>query len=71
VLATSPFIAFVPVTDMDVARTFYGSTLGLPVLEESPFALVVSARGTPSGDLVAWFPDPFGNTLSLTSFQVS
>jgi FTR1 family protein len=26
---------------------------------------------SPNGDLVAWFTDPFGNTLSLTSFLAS
>src|SRR6202034_2177162 len=28
------------------ARHFYGDVLGLPVLEESPFAVVVDAMGT-------------------------
>jgi catechol 2,3-dioxygenase-like lactoylglutathione lyase family enzyme len=112
---------FIPVTDVVVARMFYESTLGLDVIDDSPFALVVEANGTtiritpvpelrpqpftiagwqvtdiavtgeelvergvtfnrydgmeqtsdgvwtsPSGDLVAWFLDPDGNTLSLT-----
>jgi catechol 2,3-dioxygenase-like lactoylglutathione lyase family enzyme len=125
-LSSAPFISFIPVTDLAVARTFYESTLGLPVVEEGPFALVVRANGTkiritpvpefvpqpftiagwdvedvdatiaalvsrgvafnrydgmeqrdngawesPNGDLVAWFTDPFGNTLSLTSFLIS
>jgi hypothetical protein len=26
---------------------------------------------TPGGDLVAWFKDPDGNTLSLTTFTAS
>ena len=60
-LAPAPFIAFIPVTDVAVARTFYESTLGLPVVEEGPFALVVSAHGTkiritPVPDFV---PQPF------------
>jgi catechol 2,3-dioxygenase-like lactoylglutathione lyase family enzyme len=126
VLADAPFIAFIPVTDVVEARSFYEGTLGLPVVEEGPFALVVDANGTdiritpvpsftpqpftiagwdvedvdaviavlvsrgvvfnryegmeqrengawesPNGDLVAWFTDPFGNTLSLTSFLPS
>jgi catechol 2,3-dioxygenase-like lactoylglutathione lyase family enzyme len=121
-LGETPFVAFVPVSDLDQARRFYVSTLGLPVTEESPFALVVDANGTPlritpvpdlrpqpftiagwavpdveaaldalvsrgvtftryegmgqdakgiwiapSGDRVAWFTDPDGNTLSLSS----
>jgi catechol 2,3-dioxygenase-like lactoylglutathione lyase family enzyme len=119
-------VAFIPVTDIAAARAFYESTLGLPVLDASPFALVVDANGThvritpvpdlvpqpfticgwevedieatvaelagrgvrfthydgmkqrsngvwasPSGDLVAWFVDPDGNTLSLTEFTGS
>jgi catechol 2,3-dioxygenase-like lactoylglutathione lyase family enzyme len=122
-LGNAPLMAFIPVTDVGVAREFYESTLGLSVTEESPFALVVDANGTklritpvpdlqpqpftisgwevpdvdatvdalvargvrfnrydgmaqrangvwvsPNGDLVAWFVDPDGNTLSLTTF---
>jgi predicted enzyme related to lactoylglutathione lyase len=122
-LGNAPLIAFVPVRDIDEARRFYVSTLGLAVTEESPFALVVDANGTmlritpvpdlqpqpftiagwavpdieatvdalvsvgvsfnrydgmkqdakgiwnaPDGGRVAWFADPDGNTLSLTSF---
>ena len=122
-LGNAPLIAFIPVTDVGVAREFYESTLGLSVMEESPFALVVDANGiklritpvpdlqpqpftiagwevpnidaavdalvargvtfnryegmgqrangvwaSPDGDLVAWFADPDGNTLSLTTF---
>jgi catechol 2,3-dioxygenase-like lactoylglutathione lyase family enzyme len=121
VLQHAPLVAFVPVTDIATARAFYESTLGLPVVDDSPFALVVDANGTnlritpvpdlraqpftiigwevagieetvdelarrgvmfthydgmdqttggvwmsPSGDRVAWFVDPDGNTLSLT-----
>jgi catechol 2,3-dioxygenase-like lactoylglutathione lyase family enzyme len=124
VLGASPFVGFIPVADIAVARSFYVSTLELPVIDESPFALVVDAFGTsvritpvgaftpfpftiagwevedidattavladrgvvftryegmeqrdngvweaPSGDLVAWFTDPDGNTLSLTEFN--
>ena len=116
-------MAFIPVTDVATARSFYESTLGLSMIDDSPFALVVDANGTkvritpvpdlgphpftilgwevadieavveglvardvgftrydgmdqradgvwasPSGDLVAWFVDPDGNTLSLTQF---
>ena len=123
-LGDAPLMAFIPVTDVGVARDFYESILGLEVVEENPFALVVDADGTklritpvphlqpqpftiagwvvpdidaavaaltargvtfthydgmqqrsngvwasPSGDLVAWFVDPDGNTLSLTTFS--
>ena len=119
----APLMAFIPVSDLAAARTFYESTLGLAVREESPYALVLDAAGTmlhltpvselrvqpftiagwqvpdvgsviddlsalgvafiryegmdqdgrgiwttPGGDQVAWFRDPDGNTLSLTTF---
>jgi len=123
VLAGTPFIAFIPVRDTAAARNFYEGTLGLPVVEDTLFALVIDANGTmlrvtpvaelapqpftiagwrvpditttvrgltergvgftrydgmgqddlgiwttPGGDKVAWFRDPDGNTLSLTTF---
>lgn len=40
------YVGFVPVRDLDAARAFYVDQLGLSVLEESPFALVVDAHGT-------------------------
>jgi catechol 2,3-dioxygenase-like lactoylglutathione lyase family enzyme len=122
-LTGAPFIGFVPVRDVAAARDFYTETLGLPVLDDTPFALVLEAGGTmlrvtpvgelkaqpftvagwkvpditatvrdlagrgvaftrydgvdqddlgiwttPGGDRVAWFTDPDGNTLSLTTF---
>jgi catechol 2,3-dioxygenase-like lactoylglutathione lyase family enzyme len=123
VLADAPFIGFIPARDLAAARAFYEGTLGLRVVEDTPFALVLDAAGTmlrvtlvpghtagpftvagwnvpdigaavrdlagrgvqfarydgmtqddlgvwtaPGGDLVAWFQDPDGNTLSLTAF---
>ena len=114
--------AFIPVSDLNRARQFYESILGLRVTAADSFAVVVEANGTtvrithvpdltpqaftiagwevgdieaiidelvargvefrrydgmgqnekgiweaPGGDLVAWFPDPDGNTLSLSS----
>jgi catechol 2,3-dioxygenase-like lactoylglutathione lyase family enzyme len=122
-LGKASFVGFIPVHNAGVARAFYEGTLGLLVLEDSPFALVLDANGTmlrvtpvpdfvvqqftiagwqvpdvgatvrslsdqgvpfsryegmlqddlgvwlaPSGDQVAWFKDPDGNTLSLTQF---
>jgi catechol 2,3-dioxygenase-like lactoylglutathione lyase family enzyme len=122
-LEDAELIAFIPVSDLQAARWFYGSTLGLRITDENPFAVVVDANGTmlrltevsdltpqpftiagwqvpdidvtidtlvergvtfrhfdslgqnakgiwetPGGDLVAWFVDPDGNTLSLTRF---
>jgi catechol 2,3-dioxygenase-like lactoylglutathione lyase family enzyme len=126
VLADASFIGFVPVRDLAVARTFYEGTLGLRVVDDTPFALVLDAGGTmlrltpvpglaarpftvagwnvpdigavvralagrgvqfarydgltqddlgvwttPGGDRVAWFKDPDGNTLSLTTFAAA
>jgi len=61
VLETSSLVAFVPVTDLDRARAFYEGTLGLPIIDASPFALVADANGThiritPVGELR---PQPF------------
>lgn len=122
-LANASFIGFIPVRDLAGARSFYEETLGLRVLDETPFALVLGAGGTtvrvtpvgdfaaqpftvagwhvadidgevralagrgieftrydgmtqddlgiwtaPGGDRIAWFKDPDGNTLSLTTF---
>jgi catechol 2,3-dioxygenase-like lactoylglutathione lyase family enzyme len=123
ILEDAELIAFIPVSDLQAARRFYGSTLGLRVTDENPFAVVVDANVTmlrltevsdltpqpftiagwqvpdidvtidalvergvtfrhfvslgqnakgiweaPGGDVVAWFVDPDGNTLSLTRF---
>lgn len=45
-LERSALIGFVGVSDLDRARQFYGDTLGLPITQESPFALVADANGT-------------------------
>jgi catechol 2,3-dioxygenase-like lactoylglutathione lyase family enzyme len=83
-LGRAPIIAFVPVTDLAVARRFYVDTLGLPVLDESPFALVVDAGGTmlrltPVADLqpqpftvVGWsVPDISATVVALTALGVT
>jgi catechol 2,3-dioxygenase-like lactoylglutathione lyase family enzyme len=126
VLTDASFIGFIPVRDIAAARAFYEGTLGLTVVDDTPFALVLDANGTmlrvtpvpeltphpftiagwtvpdiaatvgslagrgvaftrydgmtqddqgvwtaPSGDRVAWFKDPDGNTLSLTTFAAT
>lgn len=45
-LEHSALIGFVGVSDLARARQFYGQTLGLPIIEESPFAVVADANGT-------------------------
>jgi catechol 2,3-dioxygenase-like lactoylglutathione lyase family enzyme len=41
-----PIIAFIATTDVGRAKEFYGVTLGLRLLQDSPFAVVFDARGT-------------------------
>jgi catechol 2,3-dioxygenase-like lactoylglutathione lyase family enzyme len=45
-LGGAPIMAFIPVRDLAAARAFYGGTLGLPVTDENPFAVVLDAGGT-------------------------
>jgi catechol 2,3-dioxygenase-like lactoylglutathione lyase family enzyme len=45
-LESSDLVAFVATTDLDRTRVFYGEVVGLPVIEESPFACVFDANGT-------------------------
>jgi catechol 2,3-dioxygenase-like lactoylglutathione lyase family enzyme len=45
-LGDASFMGFIPVSNLAAARDFYGTTLGLPVLEASPYAVVVDANGT-------------------------
>lgn len=45
-LGGAPLMAFVPVRDLAAGRAFYGETLGLPVTDENPFAVVLDAGGT-------------------------
>lgn len=45
-LAHTPLVAFVATTDLELAEDFYGGTLGLPVVDQSPIARVFDANGT-------------------------
>jgi catechol 2,3-dioxygenase-like lactoylglutathione lyase family enzyme len=40
VLASSPLVAFVATADPEQAKRFYGELLGLPLIDETPFACV-------------------------------
>lgn len=44
-LANRTLVAFVSTTDFSKARAFYGTMLGLPIVSEDAFALVVDANG--------------------------
>ncbi len=46
VLAAAHLVAFLPTTDLDRARGWFGDTLGLPLVEVSSFACVFDAHGT-------------------------
>jgi catechol 2,3-dioxygenase-like lactoylglutathione lyase family enzyme len=45
-LDNGALIGFVGVSDLDRARLFYGETLGLPLRDEAPYALVAVVNGT-------------------------
>jgi catechol 2,3-dioxygenase-like lactoylglutathione lyase family enzyme len=45
-LGSSDLVGFVATTDIERSRAFYGEVLGLPVVEESPFACIFDAHGT-------------------------
>ena len=45
-LGSCDLVAFVATTDLERARAFYGEILGLPMVEQSPFACVFEAHGT-------------------------
>ena len=45
-LSTSEIIAFASTTDLATARSFYGSVLGLSLVDENAYACVFDAHGT-------------------------
>ena len=45
-LAHSNLVAFAATADAEAAQDFYQDVLGLPLIEDSPFALVFDAYGT-------------------------
>ena len=76
-------VSFVPTIDVERARSFYVDVLGLPVLEESPFALVLRSGGgvirvtpveshSPAGHtILGWTVSDMANMLrALTSLGV-
>jgi catechol 2,3-dioxygenase-like lactoylglutathione lyase family enzyme len=46
VLHSKSLVAFVACRDLEAAESFYGSLLGLPVEQRTPFAVVFDAHGT-------------------------
>ena len=45
-LSASPLVAFVATTKPDQAREFYEEALGLRLISDDPFAIVLDANGT-------------------------
>ena len=45
-LNTAALVGFVATATPEAAKHFYGCVLGLPLVEDSPFALVFNANGT-------------------------
>ncbi len=45
-LSASPLMAFAATTDLDRARAFFEGVLGLRVVAQDPFAVVLDASGT-------------------------
>ena len=45
-LSSGAFVGFLSTTDLARAKAFYVDTLGLTVVDESPWALVLASRGT-------------------------
>ena len=45
-LASDPLVAFIATRDAIRARAFYEGTLGLRVIADTPYALVLDAQGT-------------------------
>lgn len=67
--SSQPLFTFVPVSDGDRAKAFYGDVLGLTLLEDSPFATVFKV---PGGTLrLAKTPDFAPQPFSLVSWVVS
>lgn len=45
-LANARLCGFIATTEPEAAKAFYGRILGLPVVDDSPFAVVFDANGT-------------------------
>ena len=61
VLADAPFVGFIPVRTLAGRGIQFARYDGM-TQDDLGFWI------TPGGDRVAWFKDPDGNTLSLTTF---
>jgi catechol 2,3-dioxygenase-like lactoylglutathione lyase family enzyme len=67
-LADAAFIGFIPVSDLATARAFYEGTLGLRVVDQTPFALVLDAGGTMLR--VTPVPEPAARPFTIAGWRV-
>ena len=44
-LSNAPRSAFIPISDAERAKAFYGETLGLNLVDETPFAVIFDGPG--------------------------
>jgi catechol 2,3-dioxygenase-like lactoylglutathione lyase family enzyme len=62
-LGARSFVGFLLITDVARAKRFYGEVLGLPLLHEDDFAVVMDACGTPLRlSVAAEVPEPSGTS---------
>jgi catechol 2,3-dioxygenase-like lactoylglutathione lyase family enzyme len=67
-LGQEKFVGIIPVSDTDSVRSFYVDTLGLHVVRDTEFALVLDARGTLLR--ITPVPDYSPRPFSIASWQV-
>jgi catechol 2,3-dioxygenase-like lactoylglutathione lyase family enzyme len=67
-LADAAFIGFIPVRDLATARAFYAEKLGLRVVDDTPFALVLDAGGTMLRVTLA--PEPAVRPFTIAGWRV-
>src|SRR5690348_3445830 len=68
-LADAMAVTTIPVTDLEVAKRFYGGALGLRLLEETPFSLRFGAGG---GTQISTFKrGPLERSATVCHFEVT
>jgi hypothetical protein len=45
-LSDADLVAFLPTADLDRARAFFSQVIGLPIVDDTPFACVFESKGT-------------------------
>ena len=68
-LGTTMVVATLPVTDLDRARAFYGETLGLELLWESPVS--IRFRCGAASELSTFKRPPIATEHTLAHFEVT